>query len=179
MTDVTDIDLDPPQEPAPKGKKSLLLGLVAALLLGGGGFYATYSGLIGGSGGKDDAQAGAGDGHGGSGHGEGSEAAAKLLGNIAFVPLDPIMVSMPPGSTSRHLRFAGQLEVVPGKAEAVVAVMPRILDVLNTYLRAVEVSDLEEPASAARLRAQMLRRVQVVTGEGLVKDLLVTEFVMN
>ena len=101
MTDVTDIDLDPPQEPAPKGKKSLLLGLVAALLLGGGGFYATYSGLIGGSGGKDDAQAGAGDGHGGSGHGEGSEAAAKLLGNIAFVPLDPIMVSMPPGSTSR------------------------------------------------------------------------------
>ena len=69
--------------------------------------------------------------------------------------------------------------MVPGKAEAVVAVMPRILDVLNTYLRAVEVSDLEEPASAARLRAQMLRRVQVVTGEGLVKDLLVTEFVMN
>ncbi len=116
---------------------------------------------------------------GGDSHGKGDEEAAKLLGNVAFVPLDPIMVSMPPGSASRHLRFAGQLEVVPGKAEAVVAVMPRILDVLNTYLRAVEVSDLEEPASAARLRAQMLRRVQVVTGEGLVKDLLVTEFVMN
>ena len=57
--------------------------------------------------------------------------------------------------------------------------MPRVLDVLNTYLRAVEVRDLEQPSSAARLRAQMLRRVQVVTGEGRVRDLLVTEFVMN
>ena len=57
--------------------------------------------------------------------------------------------------------------------------MPRILDVLNTYLRAVEVRDLEEPAALVRLRAQMLRRVQVVTGEGRVRDLLVTEFVMN
>ena len=50
--------------------------------------------------------------------------------------------------------------------------MPRVLDVLNTYLRAVEVRDLEEPASLARLRAQMLRRIQVVTGEGRVRDLL-------
>ena len=57
--------------------------------------------------------------------------------------------------------------------------MPRILDVLNTYLRAVEVRDLEQPASLARLRAQMLRRVQVVTGEGRVRDLLITEFVLN
>ena len=57
--------------------------------------------------------------------------------------------------------------------------MPRIVDVLNTYLRAVEVRDLEEPAAMARLRAQMLRRVQVVTGEGRVRDLLVTEFVLN
>ena len=30
-----------------------------------------------------------------------------------------------------------------------------------------------------RLRAQMLRRVQMVTGEGRVRDLLITEFVLN
>ena len=57
--------------------------------------------------------------------------------------------------------------------------MPRVLDVLNTYLRAVEVRDLEEPAALARLRAQMLRRIQVVTGEGRVRDLLIAEFVLN
>ena len=57
--------------------------------------------------------------------------------------------------------------------------MPRVLDVLNTYLRAVEVRDLEEPSSLVKLRAQMLRRVQVVTGEGKVRDLLITEFVLG
>jgi flagellar FliL protein len=30
-----------------------------------------------------------------------------------------------------------------------------------------------------RMRAQMLRRVQVVTGEGLVRDLLVSEFILR
>jgi len=57
--------------------------------------------------------------------------------------------------------------------------MPRILDVLNSYLRAVAITDLEDPTAMARLRAQMLRRVQIVTGEGRVRDLLVTEFVLN
>jgi flagellar FliL protein len=93
--------------------------------------------------------------------------------------MDPIMISLPPGSSSKLLRFTGQLEVTPAYAEEVVKLMPRILDVLNTYLRAVEVRELEQPASAVRMRAQMLRRVQVVTGEGRVRDLLVTEFVMN
>ena len=39
--------------------------------------------------------------------------------------------------------------------------------------------DIEDPAALARLRAQMLRRIQVVTGEGQVRDLLITEFVLN
>jgi flagellar FliL protein len=51
--------------------------------------------------------------------------------------------------------------------------------VLNGYLRAVETSDLENPAALVRLKAQMLRRIQIVTGEGRVRDLLVSEFVLN
>jgi flagellar FliL protein len=54
-----------------------------------------------------------------------------------------------------------------------------VLDVLNTYLRAVQARDIEDPAALARLRAQMLRRIQVVTGDGQVRDLLITEFVLN
>jgi flagellar FliL protein len=93
--------------------------------------------------------------------------------------LDPILLSLPPGSSSKLLRFSGHLEVVPEQREAVTGLMPRIHDVLNTYLRAVDVEDLEEPAALLRLRAQMLRRVQVVVGDGPVRDLLVTEFVLN
>ena len=49
----------------------------------------------------------------------------------------------------------------------------------NSYLRAVAITDLEDPSAMTRLRAQMLRRVQIVTGEGRVRDLLVTEFLLN
>ena len=150
--------------PRKSGLKGILFGLVGAAALGGGGFYAVQSGLV------DSILA--------PEHGP-QKLAASMLGDIAFVPMDPIMISLPPGSSSKLLRFTGQLEVTPAYAAEVTALMPRILDVLNTYLRAVEVRELEQPASAVRMRAQMLRRVQVVTGEGRVRDLLVTEFVMN
>lgn len=164
MTDATDITPEEVPEPGRKRGKGLLVGLVAALVLGGGGFYAIYSGMIAlplGGGEKE------------------AVAAAAVLSDVAFVPMEPIMISLAPGASARHLRFSGQLEVTPGHAAEVTQVMPRILDVLNTYLRAVDVRDLEEPAAIPRLRAQMLRRVQVVTGEGLVRDLLITEFVLN
>jgi len=53
------------------------------------------------------------------------------------------------------------------------------MDVLNSYLRVISISELSEPTSLARLRAQMLRRIQVVTGTGRVRDLLVTQFLVN
>ena len=56
---------------------------------------------------------------------------------------------------------------------------PRVMDVLNGFLRAVEVQELEDPAALIRLRAQMLRRIQIVVGEGRVNDLLIVEFVLN
>lgn len=149
------------------GAKPLLFGLLAGLLLGGGAFAAVYLGYFDPSallGGKE-AEAGA--------------AAAPSHSDIGFVPMEPIVISLPRGAPAKHLRFTGQLEVVPAHAEEVTSLMPRILDVLNTYLRAVEPADLEQPAATVWLRAQMLRRVQVVTGEGRVRDLLITEFVLN
>ena len=95
-----------------------------------------------------------------------------LPADIAFVPMDPITISLRARRSARMLRFTGQLEVAPESAAEVAGLMPRVLDVLNTYLRAVEVRDLESPRRWSRLRAQMLRRVQVVTGEGKVRDLL-------
>ena len=75
------------------------------------------------------------------------------------------MVSIGRGG-GRYLRFSAQLEVAAADVEEVTLLSPRVLDVLNSYLRAVETADIEDPAAMARLRAQMLRRVQLVTGEG-------------
>lgn len=145
-----------------KSKLPLIFGIVLALALGGAGFYATFSGLILASG---DAAT--------------TEAEVAALPDISFVPLDPTVISLGAAADSRHLRFTAQLEVAAAYTADVTLLKPRILDILNSYLRAVDVTDLEDPAALVRLRAQMLRRMQIVTGEGRVRDLLITEFVLN
>lgn len=97
----------------------------------------------------------------------------------SFVSVPPLLISLGVGSTSRHLRFAATLETTPGMAQHVEAVMPRIIDVLNGYLRAVETADFDDPAILTRLRKQMLRRVQLVTEPGQISDLLISEFILD
>lgn len=98
---------------------------------------------------------------------------------IAFVSLDPLTISLGGASNADHLRFRAELEVASVHKEEVSQMLPRIVDVLNSYLRALEPSDLQAPAALTRLRGQMLRRIQIVVGEGRVNDLLVMEFVLN
>ena len=150
------------ETPQKRSKLPLLIGLLMMLGLGGGAFYAVYSGLI------------LGAPHAPEPHGETPEA----LPEIAFVPLEPMVVSLS-GTAARHLRFSAQLEVPLAYKADVEHLKPRVMDVLNGYLRAVDVTELEDPSALIRLRAQMLRRVQIVVGEGRVRDLLVIEFVLN
>lgn len=140
------------------------------LVLGGGGFYAVYSGMILAP--ADAHKAAEPDAHA-------DEPAPEALPDIAFVPLDPMIISLGDSSSARHLRFSAQLEVSKAYQADVELLKPRVMDVLNGYLRAVDVSELEDRSALIRLRAQMLRRVQIVTGEGRVRDLLVIEFVLN
>lgn len=153
-------------EPAParKSKLPLILGLVLMPLLGGAGFYAVYSGLV--------------FGHGAA-HEEEEAPTLEALPDIAFVPLEPLVVPLGSDPSRRYLHFTAQLEVAKAHEPDVTLLLPRIIDVLNGYLRAVEVADLEDPTALVRLRAQMLRRIQLVAGEGRVRDLLVTGFVIN
>jgi len=151
--------------PAGKGTKKrtvkpILIGVALMPLLCAGGFFLTYKRLI------------PIDNHS-------SIRKAPATRSATFVPVPPIIVSLGTKSAGANLRFTSNLEVAEGQSDAVKALMPRILDVLNSYLRAVDISSLEDPAALARLRAQMLRRVQIVTGAGHVRDLLVTQFVLN
>lgn len=160
---MSDSETEGETPPKKKSKLPLIMGFVLMLALGGGGFFAVYTGMILGENEE---------------HAE-DEEAIEPLPDIAFVPVDPVTISLSNSGANRHLRFTAQLEVAKGHQSEVAMLMPRILDVLNGYLRAVEVSQLEDRTALMRLRAQMLRRVQIVTGEGRVRDLLVTEFVLN
>lgn len=156
-------EIDPEEDaPKKKGKLGLILGLVLAIAGGGGAFFAVYSGMILGP--KDEQAA--------------VDEPQEPKEQVVFVPIDPMVVSL--GKQARYqLRFNAQLEVDPDGSEEVLNLMPRILDVLNGYLRAVDVEELADPAALLTIRAHMLRRVKLVTGDGLVKDLLITEFVFG
>lgn len=158
------------EETKPRGKKGLVVGLILALMLGGGAFYAVYSGLILGP-----AEV---TGQLQPGQGVGS-AAEDSAPPVSFVSLEPLVISLGPKAGSRHLRFRADLEVTPGQEDYVSKLTPRVMDVLNSYLRAVDLNDLVDPSALIELRAQMLRRIQLVTGNGRVRDLLILEFVMS
>lgn len=146
------------EEAPKKGKKGgLIVGLVLALV-GGGGAFAVTSGMIplGGGGGSHE----------------------PIGEETAFVPVEPMTVSVGDSDNRRFLRFRAELEVEPARKADVEKVMPRVVDVLNTYLQSLSISDFEDPSSLLTLRSQMRRRIELVVGGG-VHDLLVMEFVVN
>lgn len=163
------------EDDAPKKKRGLLLplliGLVLAVVGGGGGYWAVTMGPF--------APAPAPAPVAESDDSAEPTAAATPPVTVAFVPLETLVISLGPEQAARHLLFTAELEVDPAHVAEVSLLSPRVLDVLNGYLRVISISELSDPASLARLRAQMLRRIQVVTGAGRVSDLLVTQFVVN
>ena len=165
MAETEETQSEPPKQAS---KLPFIIGVLLALLGGGGGFYAAYSGLIHGG----DAE--------GSSYADNAESAdIPAMPEVAFIPLEPMVISLDSGASGQHLRFRAQLEVRPKHKAEVEQLIPRVIDVLNTYLRALDTADFQGNAALVKLRSQMLRRVQIVTGGDRVNDLLIMEFVLN
>ena len=148
------------EEVPAKKKGGLLIGLVLALV-GGGAAFAYTSGMLGG---KDGAT---------------KQEYTAYGADLAFVPIDPMTVSLGDASERRFLRFRAELEVAAAYKSDIEKLLPRVVDVLNTYLQSLTLQDIEDPSSLLTLRSQMRRRVDLVVGGDRVHDLLVMEFVVN
>ena len=136
-----------------KSKLPLILGVVLGLAGAGGGFFAVSSGMI-----LAPESAEVTD--------ETAPGDVPAIPDVAFVPVEPLVIR-------------AELEVPSSFQAEVEKLLPRVVDVLNSYLRALDPADLESASALTRLRAQMLRRVQTVAGQDRVNDLLVMEFVLN
>ena len=159
---------DPAEAPPKKSSKlPLILGLVLAVVGGAGGFLAVRMGLL------------AGGSHESADASHDDSVPLAPLGPMAYVAIEPLTINMPRSLGRQFLRFTVSLEVDPARVAEVETLKPRIVDVLNSYLRAIEPADFENQMILTELRAQLLRRIQVVTGEGRVRDLLIIEFVLN
>lgn len=155
---MTDATADQIEEPKGKSRKGLLLGLVLAVL-GGAGAFAVTSGMLP--------------------LGGGDTSAKPLAKEYAFVPIEPMTIPIGGSDERRFLRFRAELEVDIARQREVQSMLPRVVDVLNTYLRSLSMADIEDPSSLLTLRAQMRRRIDLVVGGDAVHDLLVMEFVVN
>lgn len=164
---MTDATVDEEIEEKKSSKLPMIIGIVLALAGGGGGFFAVQSGMLGG-GGEKPASA------------DGEEVIETApLPDVAFVEVPPVTITLSNASSIGHLRFRASLEVPSNHVQEVTNILPRVQDVMNSYLRALEPADFEQSAALVRIRAQLLRRIKLVAGEGRVRDLLVLEFVLN
>ncbi|MBI1300130.1 MAG: flagellar basal body protein FliL [Alphaproteobacteria bacterium] len=180
-----------------RSKKKLII-IVAALvlLLGGGGAAAYFMGYLNPLLGveeehaEDGEHAEAGD-HGdeksakkkakkkedhGDGHGEeggGDES--------AFIAIPTILVNLnTEDGTPRYLRLTVQLELEdPSEKADVEAVIPRVIDQFQTYLRELRVRDLRGSAGIYRLQMELLWRVNRAADPVEIKDVLFQEILIQ
>lgn len=119
----------------------------------------------------DDHGGGHGDGHG-DGHGGGG-------GNFLEIPTMLVNLSSNDG-TPRYLRLTVQLELHSASDYgAVEAVIPRVVDQFQTYLRELRVKDLRGSAGIYRLQMELLWRVNQAAAPVKVKDVLFQEILIQ
>lgn len=176
------------------GKKKLIIAIVGVIVLlfgVGAGLY--FTGMLDGVLGKETAEhveeghgdehgapddhgakedhGGGGDGHGG-GHGDATSA-------FVVVPTMNISLNSDDG-VPRYLRLSVQLELKnPDDAPAVEAVMPRVIDRFQTYLRELRVKDLRGSGGIYRLQMELLWRVNQAAAPVEVKDVLFQEILVQ
>lgn len=159
------------------GKKKLILLVLAPLLVivgGGAGLY--FSGALDKMMGKDGAA-------------EEQVAAAPAKPSAPGVPgLGPSFLAIPDmivnlnsaDSQPRYLRLKVQLELESqADMEAVQAVLPRVVDQFQTYLRELRVKDLKGSAGIYRLQMELLARVNAAAYPTVVKDVLFQEILIQ
>lgn len=84
------------------------------------------------------------------------------------------------GNKQRFLKLSISLEI-PSKEDEpkVVAIMPRITDQFQTYLRELRVDDLRGSAGIYRLRQELLARVRSAADTVVVRDVLFREILVQ
>lgn len=161
-----------------KKKLFIIIGAVVVLLIGGGAgayFMGFLDGLLGKT--AEHGEQAAGE------HGEAAPALDEHGNPIAsvFLPIPDMIVNLnSTDSTPRYLRLSVQLEL---KNEAdklkVEAVMPRVIDQFQTYLRELRVRDLRGSAGIYRLQMELLARVNEAAHPVVVQDVLFQEILIQ
>lgn len=162
------VSLDEESSGSKKGLAILVLFILLTAV--GGGLY--FSGLLDGLLGKETTEVAA---------TKKTSSKAKDAGTVAFLPIPDMIVNLNSESgQSRYLRLSVQLELESQEdLVAVQAVLPRIIDQFQTYLRELRVSDLRGSKGIYRLQVELLNRVNTAAAPINVKDVLFQEILIQ
>ena len=156
-----------------KGKRKLVLIAGGAVLLAAivGGLFA--SGILGGDGDKEHEVAQAVDEHGN-----------PIIDKPVYYELPEFLVNLTPSPTSggrvSFLKMSVTLELKDQGAVAIIeANKPRIIDTFTTYLHELRPADVQGSAGIYRLRDELMARLNGTVQEGLVKDILFSEIIVQ
>ncbi|MFL9823497.1 flagellar basal body-associated protein FliL [Rhodoplanes sp. SY1] len=164
-----DVDAAPEdgEKPAKKGLPIKLIAIAggAVLLLGGGGF-AAYKMFLGGGGHDDHA----------------AKPAAVAAKPAVFFDVPDVLVNLSSANNERtqYLKVKVVLELPDDKLkEQLTPLMPRLLDMFQTYLRELRPTDLDGSAGLYRLKEELTRRVNASIAPNRVNAVLFKEIVVQ
>lgn len=190
---------------APAKKKLPLLFIIipaAVLVLGGGGGAAFFlmqpkAGAAEGhgeaagghgeekkGGGGHGAPKKGGGGHGGAGGGEADPALGKIAegpDGVTFYTLPDMVVNLQTADgRPTFLKLKLTLEMSdPALAEQLMGELPRMQDMFQGFLRELRQEDLVGSAGSFQLRAEILRRVNLIAAPGKVDAVLIEEMLVQ
>ena len=150
------------------GNKLILFGGIGALvlLLGGGGaaywFFFT---------GEKPAQLAAGA----------PEPLPPTPPNVTFYDVPDIIVNIQGvDATPAYLKLSVSLELDGPEEEAgIKALMPRVVDQFQGYLRELRIDDLKGSAGIARLKEELMRRINMSAAPYRVRDVLLKQMIIQ
>jgi flagellar FliL protein len=171
-------------------KKKLIMILVPLLLLGGGGAGLYFTGMLDSVLGKEKSAEGETE-NATADHSEGKEEAKKdkeegkkeeggAATGPSFLKVPDLIVNLTSDGQPRYLRLSVQLELASeADMKAVEAVLPRVIDQFQTYLRELRVQDLRGSKGMYRLQMELLSRVNAAAYPTEVKDVLFQEILIQ
>lgn len=97
-----------------------------------------------------------------------------------YVALPEMAVTLPNAGHPRQMRIKIAVELVPNApADATAEILsPRVYDALLTYLRTLRDGEVDSGLGLDRLRGDLYRRLDLVLGPGILRDVLITSLVL-
>lgn len=157
-------------------KKAILFVVLPLFVLGGAGAGLYFTGMIDkfmapkeGAESTDE------------GHAQADPHAEATPEQVAFLPIPDMIVNLSAeGTKQNYLKLKVQLELASEADKAAVeAVMPRVIDQFQTYLRELRPKDLRGSAGIYRLQMELLARVNAAAAPTKIRDVLFQEILIQ